>query len=157
LSSPHREALTNATKKIERKRSKKKSPRKKFHPKKYFPGDFFLKRTHFFKTVFSNSPCRETPKNALKKKKKRRRYVRTFFCELAQMYVVFSFYFFGRPLIFDSFALHAFKAVFVEAIVRALGAGVMVMGHRAPSFSAYFQVRTPAGSHLTGPAPTCCV
>jgi hypothetical protein len=48
--------------------------------------------------VFSNSPCRETPKNALKKKKKKkRRYVRTFFCELAQMYVVFSGFFFCRP------------------------------------------------------------
>jgi hypothetical protein len=39
--------------------------------------------------VFSNSPCRETPKNALKKKKEKR----TFFCELAQMHVGFSFYF----------------------------------------------------------------
>jgi hypothetical protein len=47
--------------------------------------------------VFSNSPCRETPKNALKKKEKKRRYVRTFFCELAQMYFGFSF-FFCRPL-----------------------------------------------------------
>jgi hypothetical protein len=36
-----------------------------------------------------------------KKIKKKRRYVRTFFCELAQMYVVFSFYFFGRPLCSD--------------------------------------------------------
>jgi hypothetical protein len=49
--------------------------------------------------VFSNSPCRETPKNALKKKEKKK--ARTyFFCELAQMYVVFSFYFFCRPLAF---------------------------------------------------------
>jgi hypothetical protein len=42
------------------------------------------------------------PRNAqkrTKKKLKKRRYVRTFFCELAQMYVVFSFYFFGRPLL----------------------------------------------------------
>jgi hypothetical protein len=46
--------------------------------------------------VFSKSPCRETPKNALKTKKQK---VRTyFFCELAQMYVVFSFYFFLSPL-----------------------------------------------------------
>jgi hypothetical protein len=30
------------------------------------------------------------------------------------------------------------------------------VGRRVPSFSAYFQVRTPTGSHLTGP-PTCCV
>jgi hypothetical protein len=50
-----------------------------------------------FFLVFSNSPCRETPKNALKKKREKKK-VRTFFCELAQMYVVFSFYFFGRPL-----------------------------------------------------------
>jgi hypothetical protein len=47
--------------------------------------------------VFSNSPCRETPKNALKKIKKKRRYVRTFLCELAQMYVVFSGFFSVAP------------------------------------------------------------
>jgi hypothetical protein len=52
--------------------------------------DFFI--------AFSNSPCRETPKNALKrifKTKKMRMY---FFCELAQMYVVFPFYLFLPPL-----------------------------------------------------------
>jgi hypothetical protein len=41
---------------------------------------------------------RNAQKRTKKKIKKKRRYVRTFFCELAQMHVVFSFYFFGRPL-----------------------------------------------------------
>jgi hypothetical protein len=47
------------------------------------------------------------PRNAQKRtKKKKKRYVRTLFCELAQMYVVFSFYFFCRPLFFCEGPLH---------------------------------------------------
>jgi hypothetical protein len=48
------------------------------------------------------------PRNAqkrTKKKKKYLKYVRTFFCELAQMYVVFSGFFFCRPSTAGSFGL----------------------------------------------------
>jgi hypothetical protein len=38
------------------------------------------------------------PRNAQKRTKKEKTHVRTFFSELAQMHVVFSFYFFCRPL-----------------------------------------------------------
>jgi hypothetical protein len=77
-------------------KTKKKKHPEKIPPEKYFPGDFFLKRTHFFSRVFELPLPRNAQKRTKKKKKKK---VRTyFFCELAQMYVVFSFYFFGRPL-----------------------------------------------------------
>jgi hypothetical protein len=89
LSSPHREALNQRNKK---KSKGKKSP----PPKKYFPGDFFLKRTQFFSRVFE-LPLPRNAQKRTKKKKKEGRYVRTFFCELAQMYVVFSGFFFCRP------------------------------------------------------------
>jgi hypothetical protein len=46
------------------------------------------------------------PRSAQKRtKKKKKRHVRTFFRELAQMYVVFSFYFFCRPLLLLALAL----------------------------------------------------
>jgi hypothetical protein len=48
--------LTNATKKIERKRTKKNPPGKIFPPEKYFPGDFFGNVLKIF-PVFSKSPC----------------------------------------------------------------------------------------------------
>jgi hypothetical protein len=40
---------------------------------------------------------RNAQKRTKKKREKKRRHVRTFFCELAQMYVVFSFYFPATP------------------------------------------------------------
>jgi hypothetical protein len=93
LSSPHREALNQRNKQIERKKIKKITRKKIPTPKKYFPGDFFLKRTQFFSRVFELP----LPRNAQKRTKKKKNYVRTFFCELAQMYVVFSGFFFCRP------------------------------------------------------------
>jgi hypothetical protein len=66
LSSFHREALNQRNKTIERKKKElKNNTRKKFPPpKKHFPGVFFETYSIRF-LVFSNSPCRETPKNAL--------------------------------------------------------------------------------------------
>jgi hypothetical protein len=93
LSSPHREALNQRNKKIERKRGLKTHPEKKSPAEKIFPRCFFLKRTQFFSRVFELP----LPRNA-QKRTKTKKYVRTFFGELAQMYVVFSFYFSCRPL-----------------------------------------------------------
>jgi hypothetical protein len=52
---------------------------------------------NIFYHVFLVPLAEKRPKRT-KKILKKRRYVRTLFCELAQMYVVFSFYFFCRPL-----------------------------------------------------------
>jgi hypothetical protein len=54
-------------------RIKKINPKKYLPPKQYFPGDFFGNALKII-SVFSKSPCRETPKNALKKKEKVRAY-----------------------------------------------------------------------------------
>jgi hypothetical protein len=108
LSSPHREALNQRNKKIERKRSKKNPPGKKIPPRKNIsPAIFFETHSKNVSRVFE-LPCRETPKNAHKKKKtqKKRRYVRTFFCELAQMYVVFSVFFPVAPRDTGTLSLH---------------------------------------------------
>jgi hypothetical protein len=66
---------------------------RKQYPKQISP--VFFSETYLISPpVFLKSPCRETLKNALKKKCT---YV-LFVCELAQMYVGFTFYFFCRPL-----------------------------------------------------------
>jgi hypothetical protein len=87
LKSPYREALNQHNTGSRKKNSKTVNPGKKKNPR-----DFFWKRAQFVFLVFLNSPCRETPKNALKKKGEKR-HVRTFFSELAQMYVGSSFFF----------------------------------------------------------------
>jgi hypothetical protein len=70
---------------------------------------FFWKRTKKFSRVFELPLPRNAEKRTKKKEKKREKKVRirirTFFCELAQMHVVFpGFFFFCRPLAAGHFA-----------------------------------------------------
>jgi hypothetical protein len=98
LTSPCREALDqrNKNKSKERKRSKKSTREKKSPPKNVSPVDFLETYSIFF-SVFSNPLCGETPEYALKRRRRRMTYVRTFFGELAQMYVGLSLFIFCRP------------------------------------------------------------
>jgi hypothetical protein len=62
--------LTNATKKVKRKHVNKNPPVKNIPPEKIFSGECFGNVLNFV-SVCSNCPCRETPENALKKRKRR--------------------------------------------------------------------------------------
>jgi hypothetical protein len=68
--------LTNATKKSKGKGVKNIRPEKIPPPRKNISPVIFFETYSKKILVFSNSPCRETPKNALKKKKKKK--VRTY-------------------------------------------------------------------------------
>jgi hypothetical protein len=80
LSFPYREALNQRNKKSRKKKSRKKTRYTNPPPKNVSLVIFFFLILFL---VLLNSPWRETPQNALKKK----------------MYVIFPFYFFCRPLL----------------------------------------------------------
>jgi hypothetical protein len=82
--------------------------------------NFLLLGKTIFSPVFSNSPCRETPKYALKK----RTHVRTFFGELAQMYVGLSLIFFSAAPRLDAgcWVLPAHPGCWQRAVVLVPGA-----------------------------------
>jgi hypothetical protein len=97
LSSPHREALNQRNNKNRKEKNKKKITQQKIHPRKNISPAIFFETHSFFFSCFRTPLAEKRPKTHLKKKgEKKGTYV--LFCELAQMYVVFSFYFFCRPL-----------------------------------------------------------
>jgi hypothetical protein len=94
LSSPYREALNRRNKKNRKRKKLKNPPRKNIPPPpKNISPWILLKRTR--KQIFELPLPRNAQKrtNKIIKKKK----VRTFFCELAQMHVVFPFFFSAAP------------------------------------------------------------
>jgi hypothetical protein len=116
LSSPYREALNQRNKKVERKKIKK------------LPRNFFLETYSVVFRVFELPLPRNAQKRTSKKRKKEEgTYVRTFFCELAQVVRRFPVLFFSaapRPLaVTGSELIPGFRPAGLGSERRAGGGG----------------------------------